>query len=39
MALHQVRPANANLPIGGFRDAIQENGVPGENRKLAFRGR
>ncbi|HXP80903.1 MAG TPA: hypothetical protein VN976_13440 [Verrucomicrobiae bacterium] len=23
-------PGNANLPIGVFRHAIQENGVPGE---------
>jgi hypothetical protein len=23
------RLGNANLPIGGLRDAIQENGVPG----------
>ena len=27
-------PGNANLPIGGLQDAIQENGVPGMIRKL-----
>jgi hypothetical protein len=26
---------NANLPIGGFQDAIQENGVPGIVAKLS----
>jgi hypothetical protein len=27
--LWRLRPGNAILPIGGLRDAIQENGVPG----------
>ena len=27
-----TRPGNANLQIGGLKDAIQENGVPGPRR-------
>jgi hypothetical protein len=30
-------PGNANLPIGGFWRAIQENGVPGRGRPLLYR--
>jgi hypothetical protein len=30
---HPLDPGSANLPIGGFRRAIQENGVP---RKAAI---
>ena len=26
-------PGNANLPIGAFADAIQENGVPGRHEE------
>jgi hypothetical protein len=31
-------PGNANLPIGGIQDAIQENGVPRISAKLRVRG-
>jgi hypothetical protein len=32
-AICSLKPGNANLPAaaGGFRDAIQENGVPGSH--------
>jgi hypothetical protein len=29
----RLKPGNANLPIGGLRDAIQENGVPGRHHQ------
>jgi len=29
MPAQNWNPGNANLPIGGQRNAIQENGVPG----------
>src|SRR5882672_7652610 len=28
---YRMIPGNTNLPIGGLHDAIQENGVPGQN--------
>jgi hypothetical protein len=28
--LYRLKPGNANLPIGGLQNAIQENGVPGK---------
>jgi hypothetical protein len=31
---HRALPGNANLPIGGLRNAIQENGVPGKSLEL-----
>jgi hypothetical protein len=31
-----LKPGNANLPIGGLRGAIQENGVPGIAANLAL---
>jgi hypothetical protein len=31
---HRALPGNANLPIGGLRNAIQENGVPGKSPEL-----
>ena len=30
---HRLKPGNANLPIGGLHDAIQENGVPGRHHR------
>ena len=32
-----VPPGNANLPIGGLQDAIQENGVHGKDRRALRR--
>jgi len=34
-----VPPGNANLPIGGLHDAIQENGVPGKHHRVIFHPR
>ncbi|MCU1340629.1 MAG: hypothetical protein JWN92_52, partial [Candidatus Acidoferrum typicum] len=32
----QEEPGNANLPIGGLQDAIQENGVSGHRERLTL---
>ena len=33
------KSGSANLPIGGFHNAIQENGVPGRKTRVSFRRR
>jgi hypothetical protein len=33
---HQLKPGNANLPIGGLHNAIQKNGVPGQHLPQLF---
>ena len=32
-----LKPGNANLPIGGLHDTIQENGVPGRHLQVILR--